>query len=404
MSDTLITIPIQDLTLGMFVENVFDNRGHLLFCSHILISNSIQIDLLRKKGASVLAIDCERGNSPYISTLEHEPIDTADYSAEFTDYKKKLRQAYFARRKTVEAVRSMMVAVKSGRYFSVSSIVNTVEGLMTQVLDKSSICMGLFQIKSHSDYLYAHSVNVSVLMMGLASILGYSRESIIEAGVAGIFHDIGMVRIPEELVHKQSKFTGQEFEQLKSHPQLGVEIALQLNKEMSKTVCRVISEHHERFSGGGYPLQLKGEFIHELSIMCALADVYDKLTSNGMNHKPCLPQEALALIFQGADLEYPRRIVEFFTKLLGIYPVGSFVKLESGEMGIVIKINREKLLAPQLFMLFDTGGTRLARPYLRNLSELKQEKDRELWRISSSIDPSAFAINPAEFIFSSVNS
>ena len=105
-----------------------------------------------------------------------------------------------------------------------------------------------------------------------------------------------------------------------------------------------------------------------------------------------LPQEALALIFQGSDVEYPRELVEHFTKLLGIYPVGSFVKLDTGEMGIVIKNNRNKLLAPVVKVLFETTGERLVTPYIKDLASSENQTEEHQIRVLNSLDPLSFNV------------
>ncbi len=213
-----------------------------------------------------------------------------------------------------------------------------------------------------------------------------------------MLHDIGLVKFPEELIRKEGLQTRQEIEALKKHPAYGIEIIQRFNRELPASVFQVIAQHHERINGSGYPQFLKSDQIHEMAMLCAISDVYDRLTSIKTGHRACLPQEALALIFQGADEEYPRKLVEHFTKLLGIYPVGSFVKLESGEMGLVVKVNRNHLLSPQVIMLFDSGGKRVEKNQFRDLSAWHKESDRELWKISCSLDPSNFGINPSDII------
>jgi HD-GYP domain-containing protein (c-di-GMP phosphodiesterase class II) len=261
------------------------------------------------------------------------------------------------------------------------------------------IAIGLAHIKSNNEFLYTHSVNVAIMMMGLAAILGFSKEKILDAGMAGMLHDIGAVRIPENVLRKEGSLTYHEMEVYKKHPLYGIEIVQKYATELSDQVLRVILSHHERFNGGGFPHKLKGEKIDDLVFLCAISDTFDRLTTDGVIRKACLPQEALALIFQGSDEEYPRKLVEYFTKLLGIYPIGSLVKLESGEMGIVIKINRDKLLFPQVVILFDSGGKKLEKPFFRNLASFPQEKYREMWKITTTLDPQPYNVQSSDIIF-----
>lgn len=403
MSNLQKSVPVKDLRPGMFVGDVFNENGILLFSSNSIITGYHQIEQLKRQGVTVVTIISKNEDRTTPSLLENNKT-TVDTGEPYLQFQKQVRHAYTIRRNTIDAVRSMMMAARAGRFFSVNSLVQTLQSLMVQVVENPDVIIGVSQIKDFDEHIYAHSVNVSVLMIGLASILGYSKESTLEAGIAGMLHDIGMVRFSEELVRKNGLRTRQEVEELKKHPAYGIEILQRLSKELPASVFHVIAQHHERINGSGYPQFLKGDQIQEMSMLCAIADVYDKLTTSGALHRACLPQEALALIFQGADEEYPRRLVEHFTKLLGIYPVGSFVKLESGEMGLVVKVNRSHLLSPQLVMLFDNGGRRIEERYIRDLSKWNKESDRDLWKITCSLDPLNFGINPAEIICDQIES
>ena len=132
--------------------------------------------------------------------------------------------------------------------------------------------------------------------------------------------------------------------------------------------------------------------------MCGLADTYDLLTMTTSYRAAVLPQEALAMIFQGADTEYPRTLVERFTRLLGIYPVGACVKLKSNESGMVIRTNRSNLLLPVVLILIDKKGRLLKKPFVRDLSAgSSHEADHGHFKIEQSIDPFQYAIEPARY-------
>jgi putative nucleotidyltransferase with HDIG domain len=387
MSTHLKTISINELRPGMFICDVFNNKNVLLFSSNTFITGFHQIERLRKQGVSAVTV---------IFQGERAEEKSVDSFEKYVEFRKQVKQADTVRKNTLDAVRSMALAAKVGKYFSIKEMISQLQGLVNQMLEQPDVTIGVTQIKNYSEQVYAHSVNVSVLMIGFASVLGYSEDLVLEAGIAGILHDIGMVRLPEELVLREGLHTRQELESIKRHPLYGLEILQKYKDDIPASVFHVIAQHHERLNGGGYPRCLKGDQIQQMSMLCAIADVYDRLTTPGPAQKGCLPQEALALIFQGADEQYPRELVEHFTRLMGIYPVGSFVKLESGEMGLVIKVNRDHLLSPQLIMLFDKGGRRIDKLQIRDLSRNK-ESEREFWKVSCSLDPANFGINPADF-------
>ncbi len=392
MSTHQRTIAINALRPGMFVCDVFNDKNVLLFSSNTFIAGFHHIEYLRKQGVSAVTV---------IFQGERAEKESIDPFKKYEEFRKQIKQAGAVCKSTLDAVCSMALAAKVGRYFSIKEMISQLQDLVTQMVEQPDITIAVTQIKNYSEQLYAHSVNVSVLMIGFASVLGYSEELLLEAGIAGILHDIGMVRLPEELIRREGLHTRQELESIKRHPFFGLEILQKIRDGLPASVSHVIAQHHERLNGGGYPRCLKGDQIQQMSMLCAISDVYDRLTTVGPAQRGCLPQEALALIFQGADEQYPRKLVEHFTKLMGIYPVGSFVKLVSGEMGLVIKVNRDHLLSPQMVMLFDKGGRRIEKLQIRDLSR-NEESEREFWKVSCALDPANFGINPADFFHNDV--
>jgi putative nucleotidyltransferase with HDIG domain len=405
-------IPLSQLRPGMYVENVFNENELILFCANTLISGYHQIESLKKQGVSYVYVNPKKSTeivkqlydfpnpSLEVELTAHPEIVIEDDNNVLANYEKKLKQAYSVRQKTVYAVRNMLADFRAGRAFSIQSVVSTVEQMVEQVLEDPDVYLRICQLKKHSYNTYIHSVNVSVLMAAFASELGYSTDKIIEASIGGMLHDIGKVKVPEHLLRKGGVYTLQEMEQIRRHPMAGIEILKKLSLKIPDSSYTIIAQHHERINGSGYPQKLKGKQIDELASICAIADVYDTLTSDTNHRKSCLPQEALALIFQGSDEEYPRLLVEYFTKMLGIYPVGCFVKLASREMGIVVKVNKNSLLSPHVMILFDSESKKVRAPFIRNLVE---SNEKNVCRIECSLNPEHFQVNTDEFITSLEN-
>lgn len=398
-------IAIDQLRPGMYVGNVYNERGILLYCANTLIANFSQIEALRRQGVSAICVSEQKSTSECERVTEPVPepvIDVAAVEQRFVPLelfsREAVKKAILIREQTLDAVEDIMASARVGRFFSIRTLADSVEQLVTQMVDDPDLLLNLSQIRGHSKPTYVHSVNVAVLVAGFTSALSYSRDRILEATIGGILHDIGKVRLPEELLQKEGTCTQQEYAMLKQHPEFGLDVVRRNGKTLPETVMHVIGQHHERLSGGGYPERLRGGQIKEAALVCALADMYDTLTTRGVNHHVCLPQEALALVFQGSDVEYPRLLVEHFTKLLGIYPVGSFVKLDSGEMGVVIKINRNALLTPHVKILFDQQGKQIEIPFIRDLSHLEMRGATQSTKITNSLDPHNFQIDPSTCI------
>ncbi len=406
MEKTRKKIPISLLRPGMYVEEVYNETGLLLFSADTLITGFYQIESLKKQGVAFLFVNINKSKEIVNQIEEFTFEDDNDLSNTnrliiestedpIAEYHKKLKEAFSVRQRTVFAVKNLLNDAKMGKTFSLQTVISSVEEIIDQVLENPDVFMRICQLKKHSYNTYIHSVNVSVLMAGFASALGFSKDKTFDLTIGGILHDIGKMKIPEQLLKKGSVYTMQEMELIRRHPTIGVEILKKMSLKIPETSYKIIEQHHERFNGSGYPQKLKGKQICESAMICAITDVYDTLTSDTGYRRPCLPQEALAIIFQGADEEYPRAMVEHFTKMIGIYPVGSFVRLSSKEMGVVIKINRNFLLYPQVMVLFDSNSQKLQLPFIRNLSE---SDNKEEWKVECTLNPENYQIDIDEYV------
>jgi putative nucleotidyltransferase with HDIG domain len=392
----------------MYMGNVFNDRGILLYSANTLIIDYAQIEALRRQGVSNVSINLDKGKGEE-SPEEQVTTVNGDSAAQpamvpetapppFDNLK--VEEAVSLRNRTLDAVHDIMSAAATGRMFSLNAVADNVSNIVDLMLGDPDLLLNINRLKSESPVAYVHSVNVAVLMVGFASALGYSRSELLDIGIGGMLHDIGKIRLPEELLFKHGSCTRQEFELFKKHPSIGLDIIEKSCVSVSPVVKNIIGQHHERANGGGYPQQLQDEHIDDLAMVCAIADMYDSMTSDGSYRRTYIPQEALALIFQGADEELPRRLVEHFTKLLGIYPVGSFVKIDSGEMGVVIRNNRSKLLMPIVKILFDENGTQLATPYIKDLSIVSPGADEQQTpRVVNSLDPAGYNLRNNQFFF-----
>ncbi len=395
MSSYVKKISIDDCTVGMYVEDVFSKEDVLLLSADSLITRSEQIAALRRQGVMSLYIDVGKGKD-VPKKIEDVPAG-ADTMQREVEYFKELEQARSIHRQTIATAREALDAIRKGRTFSVSKVEESSQNIVESILRNRDALISLCQIKGYDEYTYTHSVNVSVLTTAVAYSLGYNRDRLLQVGVGGLLHDVGKMRVPESILNKPGKYTEWEFNVMKKHPEYGIDI-LKDKKSVSDFSRALVIQHHERYNGKGYPFHLKGQEIHEIGLIGAVADVYDALTSNRVYRAAWTPQKALAVIFQGCDEDYSREIVERFTKQMGIYPVGSFVRLFSGEMGVVTKVDHGRLLTPIILILFDTQGKRLKQPVEYDLSIKQKEKDGSRFTVEVSLNPRPYGIDVAEYI------
>ncbi|HBT20598.1 MAG TPA: phosphodiesterase [Peptococcaceae bacterium] len=209
-----------------------------------------------------------------------------------------------------------------------------VETLINEILEKKDYLVNLLDIKAYDDYTYAHSVNVCILSLLTGVSLGYSRSKLYSLGVGALLHDLGKIKLPEEILKKPDKLTQEEFNEVKKHCMYGYEI-LRV-QDIPAPSALVAYEHHERYNGEGYPRGLKGSEIHEYAQIAGMVDVYDALTSDRVYRKSFLPHEAFELISGSGNHLYDIKLVKAFVENIAVYLIGTFVELNTGETGVVV--------------------------------------------------------------------
>ncbi len=392
-------VPIDRIVKGMELEDVFDKEGKLLLSS-VRITDDEQIAALKKQGVLYAYIKESRSSpSPdkWIDDGVGSEVMSEGLGKREECYYKELSKAKEVHRVTLEAARNTLRDVRMGKQISVKPIEQAAEGMVSSIMRNPDALVSLAQIKGYDEYTYVHSVNVGILIISLVHSMGYPPELMLEGGIGGLLHDIGKMRVPEHILNKPGKYTEEEFSIMKKHPENGL-IILKNSRSISDFSKIVVIEHHERYDGSGYPKGIRSKEIHEIGLIAAVADVYDAMTTDRIYRSAWTPQKALAMIFQGCDKEYSRRIVELFTKNLGIYPVGSFVRLASGEMGIVTRVDRGALLTPDVLILFNEKGERLEKPVEYRLSELQKTEKRDLYRIEGSLNPADYQVAIKDYL------
>jgi len=246
-------------------------------------------------------------------------------------------------------------------------------------------CMTRLRIKD--EYLVEHSLNVSILMTLFAKHLGFEREIIEQLALGAFLHDIGKVLVPPEILHKPAKLTHQEYEVMKSHVELGMEV-LKDSPELPVLVGEIVAQHHERLDGKGYPNQLNEQQISQYGRMIAIVDSYDAMTAERVYKSGMHPIKAFKILMKEAPNGYDNALVEQFVNCIGIYPIGTLVKLSSGKLGLISRLNKSRPLQPFVRVFYNT---RLNQAIAMEELDLSQPKLND--QIDCCIKPDEFNIN-----------
>lgn len=400
-------ISIDDVRTGMVLEDVIDSSGVLIFSGGRTLKTDHEIEAIKKLGIKYVYINTLHGVDVEETTPSDDLIISPSSYGHYDDEEKKSEERYFRniekaasiRNDAISKTKEVLLNIRKTGDIPVKEFYQTSEGIVSDILKNPDALISITQLKGYDEYTYTHSVNVCILITTLAKSMGYSNDQLLEIGFGGLLHDIGKMCIPERILNKPGKLTESEFAEMKRHSMLGFEL-IKDKKDISELSRRIIVQHHERMNGTGYPFGLKGGRIHEISSLASVADVYDALTSDRVYKQGWPPQKALALIYRGRNTDYPEQIVDLFTKHVGIYPVGSFVELVSGDKAVVVYVDNDHVLDPKIKIIMNKEGVLLKNPSLVDVHLKKKNGEGELYAIKTSLDPRPFNIHPSNYIIS----
>ncbi len=271
-----------------------------------------------------------------------------------------------------------------------------VEGLASAVGQNRRAMIALTALYRYDNYTFTHMVNVSVLIMAQARSLGIDGTLLRQFGLAGLMHDIGKIRTPAEILTKPDRLTEEEFVIMMKHPVDGAEM-LRRRLELPPLTAVVALEHHLRVDQTGYPAGVARPSLNLATQLCSIADVYDAMRSQ-RNYQRAFPTDRILAVLQQNDRKrFDQRLVRRFSQLMGVYPAGNLVRLDSGALAVVMRVHAPDPSRPVVRVVVDPDGRRLAAPY-----------DVALWsgeggggpppRIVTPVDPEEAGIDPLPYL------
>jgi putative nucleotidyltransferase with HDIG domain len=270
------------------------------------------------------------------------------------------------------------------------------EDLVDSVIRNPDALVCLSHLKDISEYTALHSIRTTTLALAFARHLVLSRDQMVVIALGTLLHDIGMMRVPEEIISKPTSLTPEEFNQLKNHVKWGAEI-VQKSGGVPRGAMQIIEQHHERADGSGYPGLRKGTLISDPGSLAGMVDVYDAVTSDRGYDKGMSAEDALKSMYEWRHKDFKPKFVEEFIKCMGVFPIGSLVELSTGSVGVVITVNRARRLKPKVAMVLTAEKTRLSHDVITDLSDRHLDGVKEL-KIARVLPSGSFDINPMDHI------
>ena len=283
----------------------------------------------------------------------------------------------------LHAVRGVMKDIERGRIPSSGKINMVVNSMVSMAMKDHTTLLGLSMIKDYDNYTFNHSVNVGVLALALAAFMGMEKEILRDINTAGLLHDIGKTRIEKGILNKPGKLSAVEFEEMKKHVETGSEIVDKM-EGMNRQIVDAVLGHHIKHNREGYPEWARDRSFGIMTEIIAIADSYDAMTTLRTYNAPYPPKKAVDTIKRLAGTQLHGDLARKFAEMMGKYPVGTLVRLDTNEIAVVTKPNHLDSEAPEVKVVIDAGENILEQG---RKEKLARDDGGRYARIVSTVDP-----------------
>jgi len=389
-------IPVGDLCVGMYLHELGGAwLDHPFWRSSFKIDDAQTIQRIRASGVPDAWIDTSKGLDVIGGTTEEQANAEVEHElhssitepapAQRLSTEAEIAKAREVCARAVQEVGQVFREARMGKAIQTDAIMPVATEIAASVERNPGVLSALLRLRHQDTYTYMHSVSVGALMVGLGRQLGIESSQLPELGLAGLLHDIGKVGIELELLNKRGRLSEEEFARLRNHAPYGHRLLVKGNA--SEIALQVTRHHHERADGSGYPDGLGGDAISLPARMAAVCDVYDATTSNRPYKDAWQPAFALRKMAEWSRNQYDLRVFHAFVRTVGIYPIGTLVRLKSGYLAIVVDQSDAALLTPQVKVFYAIEhGQRIPAKIIdldRAGDEILSHEDPNAWGIQN---------------------
>jgi len=355
----------------------------------------------------------ENNESNYLSVkkeLEHQNIksiavgklaffEDEDTSIDPEDQKKYSKEVYF---KSIGLVKEVVETIHREKPLPIRKAKRLMQKAVNAVQQDDSILLGLANIKNYDEYIFNHSVNVAIYAIALGQRIGIPKKHLSHLGMAGLFHDMGKTKIPEEILSKTGKLSPEECSIMQSHPIVGTELIMRMKEwgELSIRMMEGAFEHHLRYDLTGYPTLTQKKEITLFGRIVATADFYDAFVRPRANYRfPYVSEKIVGIMLERSGKDFDPAIAKAFINMIGVFPLGTLALMNTNEIGIVTRVQEDTELIdrPKVCLIYYSDGE-YRKGKVVDLIEADEVSGDFKRTIVKTLDPNEYNINVAEFL------
>ena len=414
------------LLQGLLIESVEDISNLQELCSFVYVDTekshgSVQATLTTTSGAEgssqpfrpkletlTASENIEQPFHPHLEALSSNANDENNTGTtiavtsqaadkEQSNFQKELKVARVLHSRTKTYIDRALEDVRLGQAVNTDEAKELVTEVANSITRSPHAMVWLTNMKDRDEYTSIHCMNVCVLAVSFGRSLGMTKVELELLGLGGLLHDIGKMKVPLEILNKPSKLTAEEFDVMKTHPMEGYNL-LREQGDLAREVLDIVKHHHERRNGKGYPEQLDGDNINNMTRIVAIVDVYDAITSDRCYHDAITPYDALKNMYEWVNEDFDKEMIEQFIKCLGIYPIGCVVELNMGHVGIVVSASEKSKLRPILMLVQNSKREKFPTPKLINLAHPKWRSGAQKLEVKCILSKNEYDFNIKDII------
>ncbi|ACV25707.1 HD-GYP domain-containing protein [Kangiella koreensis] len=348
------------------------NEIHLLqkYCQHVFID----AQSYRTYYKTIVEFDNQKVIYP---KLDLRPTQASQFLRE------ELKKVKTTFDRSYSHIYQLMKDVQRDSQIDIEGSKDLVSQTVDSILRNETAMFWLSKIKHQDEYTSEHCVRVGILAIAFGKHLQLPRENLEVLGMCGMLHDVGKMKVRQDILNKPASLSPEEFAEVKKHTVLGYDF-LKQHGGVDEQICAVARNHHERMNGDGYPRNVESQLLSLYDRIIAIVDSYDAMTSDRCYHKGIPASQALSILYKEQTNHYDAELVQQFIHMVGIYPVGSLVQMNNGQLALILSVNEEHKLEPVVELLTDTEGRRI-QPIASDLSKHPTDTAGNILRIKKAL-------------------